>query len=133
MKCLTNEGQIPFFLDHLQKITMVDNLLKDGAQSKAIVPTESRREAYNRDCVQKLWRDHVLVLNTRVELGKEPSIPKGGKLQPYCTSLVLFYSRRRSCMMSLINDNTLQLSRIYLCKARLRKEALIRRDGPDND
>ena len=42
---------LPLFLDHFQKIAMIHNTLKDGPKGKAIMPTESCREAYDRNVV----------------------------------------------------------------------------------
>ena len=42
---------LPLFLDHFQKIAMIHNTLKDGPKGKAIMPTESCREPYDRNFV----------------------------------------------------------------------------------
>lgn len=58
---------------------MINNPLKDRAQSKAIMTTERRRKSYNWNCVQGLRCSHILVPNIWVKLRKKPSIARGVK------------------------------------------------------
>ncbi len=46
-----NNRRIPLLLDHLQEVSMVDDMLEDGAQRKTIVATECCGKADDWDLV----------------------------------------------------------------------------------
>lgn len=67
----------PLLLNHLKKITVIDDTLKYGTKSEAIVSAEGRRESDYRNRMRKTWRGkvHVWVSDVRVKMRKYLAVP----------------------------------------------------------
>jgi len=115
----------PSLFDHVQKVLVVHNPVKNGTQREAIVPTERGGETDDRHTVfgrsdRQIPNfifgtfDGTRTLDTRVEVRKDTAI--GG-----CSSVVC-----------LIYDDSLKPCRIKLLQSRSPEQCLVCRDGTGN-
>lgn len=54
-------GEIPLLFYHIEKITVINDSLEDGSQSKAVMSTKSGREADDRNEMRQLWGFSICV------------------------------------------------------------------------
>jgi hypothetical protein len=103
-----DENNPPSLLYHIQEVSVVNDLLEDGAKGEAIVPTECGRKAEDGYvCVFPsaglFIRCLVRRANFWVKVGENTTV--SGQCSETDGRVLEVYARRRCGVVGLVNDN----------------------------